>query len=175
VLQDSHFLGKKGETINMPSKNNLFLLLILLTVVFLITACEAPATLTVVPSQTPEFTADEIALDDSSGAAAKAVDLIGFWVGAGASETESFSYTGIDGNSYLGTFEADILPLFTDNGLWFEGAQACTGCHFANSENSYHEMDLSSYEGIMIGGDALTKPPGVPLFGQSEIGATDFD
>jgi len=159
----------------MPSINKLLVLIILLTVVFLVTACEAPATLTVVPSQTPESTDDEVADDDSSRAEAKAVDLIGSWVDARASETELFTYTGIDGNSYPGTFETDILPLFTENGLWFEGAQACTGCHFANSENSYHEMDLSSYEGIMIGGDALSKPPGVPLFGQSEIGATDFD
>ena len=36
-------------------------------------------------------------------------------------------------------------------------------------------MDLGSYEGIIAGGDRLSEPPGVPLFGQSEIGDTDFD
>jgi hypothetical protein len=59
--------------------------------------------------------------------------------------------------------------------MWFDGSQACTGCHFANSESSYHEMDLSSYEGIMKGGDVLSEPPGVPILGQSEIGAIDYN
>jgi len=96
--------------------------------------------------------------------------LIGAWVDAGASETETFEY----GEASL-NFERDILPLFTQDNMWFEGSQACTGCHFSNSENSYHEMDLSSYEGIMLGGDVLSEPPGVPILGQSEVGATDYD
>jgi len=29
--------------------------------------------------------------------------------------------------------------------------------------------------GIMKGGDVLSKPPGVPLFGENKIGATDYD
>ena len=76
---------------------------------------------------------------------------------------------------YSGTFEANVLPLFTENGAWFEGSQACTGCHFANTENSYHEMDLSSNAGIMAGGDVLSEPPGVPILGQSEVGAADYN
>jgi len=112
---------------------------------------------------------------DENKAAIRAVDLIGTWADAGASETEPFSYVGRDGNSYDATYKIDIVPLFTTNGLWFEGSQACTGCHFANSENSFHEMDLSTYEGIMAGGDVLSEPPGVPLFGQSEVGADDFN
>ena len=105
----------------------------------------------------------------------KAVDLIGAWGDAGAPETDSFDFTADDGSYCEGTFDADILPLFTENNVWFDGAQACTGCHFANSENSYHEMDLTSYAGIMSGGDVLSEPPGVPLFGQSEVGASDYD
>ncbi len=85
------------------------------------------------------------------GAAAKAVDLIAAWVDDGASETEAFEYEGVDGNAYQATYEIDILPLFTESGVWFEGSQACTGCHFANTETSYHEMDLTTYEGIMKG------------------------
>ncbi|MCB9443890.1 MAG: hypothetical protein H6669_06605 [Ardenticatenaceae bacterium] len=111
----------------------------------------------------------------SAGGAAKAVDLIGAWVQADAPETEPFDYTGYDGNLHQGTFEADIQPLFTTNGLWFDGSQACTGCHFANSEASYHEMDLSSYAGIMSGGDVLSAPPGVPILGQTEVGTADFN
>ncbi|MBT3391889.1 MAG: hypothetical protein HN413_15935 [Chloroflexi bacterium] len=150
----------------------LFVGSLLLLSALIVAGCEAPATLTVVPSPTPEVTPDP---EGIPGAAAKAVDLIAAWVEAGTPETEAFDYTGIDGNTYPATYEADIQPLFTENGLWFESAQACTGCHFGNTENSYHEMDLSSYAGIMIGGDALSSPPGVPLFGQSEIGATDYD
>ncbi|MBT3336293.1 MAG: hypothetical protein HN391_00055 [Anaerolineae bacterium] len=166
-------------------KTNLFLGLSLLLAAILLVGCEAPATLTVVPSPVSEEAAPapeetpapevEAESQDMSGAAAKAVDLIGAWAEAGASETEAFDYTGVDGNTYQGSFEVDVLPLFTENNLWFDGAQACSGCHFANSENSYHEMDLSSYAGLMLGGDVLSQPPGVPLFGESEISATDFD
>jgi hypothetical protein len=108
-------------------------------------------------------------------AGVKAVDLIGQWVSAGAPETEMFEYTSSDNDQHTATFKDDILPLFTKDGVWFEGARSCASCHFANSENAYHEMDLTSYAGIMKGGDVLTKPPGVPLFGQDEIGATNYD
>ncbi|MBT4077219.1 MAG: hypothetical protein HOE78_11600, partial [Gammaproteobacteria bacterium] len=73
------------------------------------------------------------------------------------------------------SFTKSVLPLFTTHGIWFKGSQSCSSCHFNNSENSYHEMNLSSYEGIMQGGDVLSKPPGVPLLGQSKIGARDFN
>ncbi len=36
-------------------------------------------------------------------------------------------------------------------------------------------MDLTSYSGILQGGDVLSKPPGVPLLGQSKIGAKNFN
>jgi hypothetical protein len=165
------------------------LLLLLTAAIF--SACQAPPTLTLaptameeeapppeetpLPAATTDSGASEDIADSPPGAAAKAVDLIGYWVEGGAPETGTFEYTGIDGNTYEGTFDTDIQPLFTENNLWFEGQQACIGCHFANTENSYHEMDLSNYTGIMSGGDVLSDPPGVPLFGQSEVGASDFD
>ncbi|MBK8781774.1 MAG: hypothetical protein IPO22_08170 [Anaerolineales bacterium] len=68
-----------------------------------------------------------------------------------------------------------MLPFFTQPNMWFEGSQACTGCHFGNTENSYHEMDLSSYEGIVTGADSLSAPPGVSILGASAVGATDFN
>ncbi len=103
------------------------------------------------------------------------MDLIAAWVKAGAPETTSFAYTGADGNTYQAFFAPDILPLFTQNNVWFDGAQACTGCHFANAENSYHEMDLSSYKGVRIGADSLEEPPGVSILGESAPGKGDFD
>ncbi len=76
--------------------------------------------------------------------AVKAVDIIGAWVAGGTPEKEPFEYRGIDGEGYNGTFSVDILPLFTARDIWFEGARSCASCHFDNSENSYHEMDLTS-------------------------------
>jgi len=36
-------------------------------------------------------------------------------------------------------------------------------------------MDLSSYAGIIAGGDVLSEPPGVPILGQLEVGSEDYD
>ena len=79
----------------------------------------------------------------------KAVDLIGQWVTAGAPETAVFEYTSSDNDPYTATFKDDILPHFTQDGVWFDGARSYVSCHFANSENAYHEIDLTSYAGIM--------------------------
>ncbi len=125
--------------------------------------------------------AAQVYLDCSAGdseantGAIKAVDLLDAWVAAGAPEVEHFEYRGIDNEEYEGTFERDILPLFTSRNIWSEKSRACSSCHFDNGENSYHEMDLSSYAGIMKGGDVLSHPPGVPLFGQDKIGYTNYD
>jgi hypothetical protein len=108
------------------------------------------------PTNTPET--EEIEVTAEIGAAVKAVDLLAAWVAAGAPESESFDYIGLDENTYQGTFEVDILPLFTENSIWFEGSQACTGCHFAVSETSYHELDLTTHEGILLGADSLSDP-----------------
>ncbi|MBK8986766.1 MAG: c-type cytochrome [Chloroflexi bacterium] len=91
-----------------------------------------------------------------------AVDLIAAWVDAGAPDG-SFPWTNVDGAAQTGSFATDILPLFTEEDAWFTGSQACTECHFENSPDSRHEMDLSSYEGILTGADALSSPPGVPV------------
>ncbi len=117
----------------------------------------------------------EVLTSTIPGDAAKAVDLIGAWVEAGVPETDPFEYTGFDGGTYKGNFEEDILPLFTQNGVWHEGTQACSGCHFGNTENSYHEMNLTTYEGILTGADSLSAPPGVSILGASAVGETDFD
>ena len=112
--------------------------------------------------------------DEGIGAAAYAVDLIGAWVEGGAPNGE-FDYVGQDGNTYQGTFDVDILPLFTQSSIWGPNTMACTSCHYANSEESYHEMNLSSYEGIRAGVDVLEDPPGGSLLGESSPGAGDFD
>ena len=128
---------------------------------------------TIAPTS-PPTTAPTVPVDET-GAAAYAVDLVAAWARAGAPESEPFEYVGIDGNTYPASFEADILPLFTANGVWFEGAQACSGCHFAVSENSSHELDMSTYPGVLAGADSLEEPPGESILGESAPGAGDFD
>jgi len=113
-------------------------------------------------------------VDEKTPGAIKAVDLLGAWVGEGAPKN-GFTYTDMSGNAILGSFDADILPLFTTDGIWGADTAACSSCHTGNTEDSLHEMDLTSYEGMMKGGDVLSHPPGVPLFGQSQVGASDYD
>jgi len=96
------------------------------------------------------------------GTEVRAVHLIGAWVDAGAPKG-SFTFKGKDGSEHTADFTKDVLPLFTQPDIWFEGSQPCSSCHFANSEASAHEMDLSSYEGILKGADVLSEPPGVPI------------
>ncbi len=98
----------------------------------------------------------------SGECAMNAVNLIGAWVDAGA-ENGAFPFTSLDGEECTGDFATDIQPLFTTENAWFEGSQACTECHFENSPDSRHEMNLGSYEGILLGGDVLSNPPGVPV------------
>ena len=106
--------------------------------------------------------------------AVTAVDLIGQWVGAGAPNSQ-FDYKDNSGQTYQASFNKDVLTLFTKSNKWFKNQQSCASCHFSNGENSFHEMDLSSHEGLMRGGDVLSKPPGVPLFGQAKTGDTSYD
>lgn len=80
-----------------------------------------------------------------------AVDLIGAWVAANAPENDPFSFTDVDGKGCQGTFEVDVLPLFTTANLWYSGAPSCRTCHGPQVEISYARLDLSSYQGILAG------------------------
>ncbi len=100
-----------------------------------------------------------------------ALGLIEAWVNAGAPDTARFSYFNVNTLD----FQTDILPWFTENGMWFPDAQACGACHFANSENSAHEMDLTTYDGIRKGADVLESPPGESILGESRPYAGDFN
>lgn len=111
---------------------------------------------------------------ESTPGAVKAVDLMAAWVKAGAPNGK-FTYKDMGGNDAAGTFDVDILPLFTKDNIWGDDLASCASCHTGNTEESLHEMDLTKYEGIMKGGDVLAQPPGVALFGESMIGKTDYD
>ncbi|MBM4424773.1 MAG: hypothetical protein FJ030_15535 [Chloroflexi bacterium] len=108
------------------------------------------------PSPTPRPTtapAGEIA----------AVDLIGAWVNAGASESQPFEFVGTDGRTYAATFADDILPLFDRPNRWFDGGKECTNCHTSDLNDSDSELDLTSYDGIMTGSYRLSNPPGAAI------------
>ncbi len=91
-----------------------------------------------------------------------AVDLIGAWVNAGATAGD-FPFIALNEETCTGDFETDVLPLFTTEDAWYEGSQACTECHFDNSADSRHEMNLGNLAGILLGADVVSNPPGVPV------------
>lgn len=92
-----------------------------------------------------------------------AVDLIGAWVNAGASETDPFEFVGRDGRTYVATFADDVAPLFDRPNRWFDGAKECANCHTSDLNDSDAELDLSSYEGIVSGSYRLSNPSGTPI------------
>jgi len=65
------------------------------------------------------------------------------WINAGAVNDQNFRDT--------------VQPLFKDK-MAFGGYQACAECHLSNQEPpSFHELDLTSYDGIMLGADSVAR------------------
>lgn len=79
------------------------------------------------------------------------VDLIAAWVNAGSPEQEPFPFTDVNSKNCQGTFEADILPLFTTANLWYAGALSCRTCHGPDTAVSQGALNLSSYAGLQAG------------------------
>ncbi|MCC6165966.1 MAG: hypothetical protein IT329_01950 [Caldilineaceae bacterium] len=156
----------------MPNRSQVAFALFWLLVLTLAACGRAPtAAPTAAPTQNPPTAAPTAAptenplTEEAVGGKCQvyAVELVGAWVEAGAPESDAFEFTPLSGPACVGAFEQDILPLFTRAGAWFEGALPCTSCHFANSEESAHEMDLSNYAGILAGADVVSEPPGEPI------------
>jgi len=54
-------------------------------------------------------------------------------------------------------FNGDVLPLFSAPNA-FGSPVSCTACHMSNQEPpSFHELDMTSHAGIMLGADAIAK------------------
>jgi len=78
---------------------------------------------------------------DTSTDAIKAVED---WIKAGAVNDDNF--------------KNHVLPLFNEEEVFGEGTPACAACHMSNEEPpSFHELNLTSYEGIMLGADSVAK------------------
>lgn len=79
------------------------------------------------------------------------VDLIAAWATAQSPEQEPFPFIDVNGKDCQGTFETDILPLFSAANLWYAGALSCRTCHGPDTAVSYGALNLSSYTGIQAG------------------------
>lgn len=55
-------------------------------------------------------------------------------------------------------FRDTVLPLFRTENAFAPDTPACTTCHMSNQEPpSFHELDLTSHAGIMLGADSVAK------------------
>ncbi len=79
------------------------------------------------------------------------VELIGAWVTAGSPEAAPFDFTDLKGRACTATFQDDVQRLFVEANIWYDGAPACTTCHYADVAKATQNMDLSSYAGILAG------------------------
>ncbi len=68
-------------------------------------------------------------------------------------EHTPFPFTDLDGQACQATFEADVLPLFTQAGVWYDGSPPCIACHNKNmvGTQSNAGMSLETYEDILAG------------------------
>lgn len=95
-----------------------------------------------------------------------AVDLISAWVSAGSPETETFEFKDVKDQTCTATFADDVQKLFLEANLWYDGAPACTTCHYADVAKATKNMDMSSYAGILAGSNRVGgKPKGDDLLG----------
>jgi mono/diheme cytochrome c family protein len=96
-----------------------------------------------------------------------AVNLIGAWVSSGYPESESFTFTDVDGLMCQAAFKEDVQPLFLEANLWFPGSLPCAACHLPDLEITSAQLDLSSYAGMQKGSRRATLgASGVDIFGK---------
>ncbi len=84
-----------------------------------------------------------------------AADLMGAWVSAGYPEEESFTFTDLDGKTCEANFTDDVQKLFDEADLWYDGSLACSSCHSADLTVASAQLDLSSYDGMLIGSQRI--------------------
>jgi hypothetical protein len=111
--------------------------------------------------QQPEISAEEF-----NKCQVAATDLIGAWVAAGHSESETFPFADLNGQNCEATF-ADIQPLFVENSIWFPGSLGCVSCHNADLTDRSAGLDLSAYDAISLGTRRVAEStsPGTDIFG----------
>lgn len=64
----------------------------------------------------------------------------------------------VDGAKNDDVFKTKVQPLFMKENVFAPDTPACTQCHMSNQEPpSFHELNLTTYEGIMLGADSVAK------------------
>jgi len=64
----------------------------------------------------------------------------------------------IDGAKNDDVFKEKVLPLFSKENVFAPDTPACVQCHMSNQEPpSFHELNLTAYEGVMLGADSVAK------------------
>ncbi len=73
-----------------------------------------------------------------------AIKAVEDWIAKGAENTEHF--------------QKNILPLFNTANTFGPDTPACAECHMSTEEPpSFHELNMTTYEGIMLGADSVAK------------------
>lgn len=63
-----------------------------------------------------------------------------------------------DGAKNDENFQKNVQPLFKTPNAFGPETPACTSCHMSNQEPpSFHELNLGTYEGILLGADSVAK------------------
>lgn len=94
-----------------------------------------------------------------------AVGLIEAWVKAGYPESDNFEFVDANNQNCIGNFPEDVQPLFLEGNLWYSGAPACTTCHNSNLNDATASMDLSTYQGMLLGSRRQGDSAGNDIFG----------
>lgn len=101
-----------------------------------------------------------------------AVELMGAWASAGSPESESFSFSDINGDTCEGNYNEDVRPLFVDANIWYTGSFSCASCHSPDiSGTSAAKLDLSSYQGILAG----SQRPAADATGKDILGGGNWE
>jgi hypothetical protein len=73
-----------------------------------------------------------------------AYEIVREWIASGSPNDENF--------------KKKVQPLFKKNNAFAPNTPSCTTCHMSNQEPpSFHELNLGSYAGIMLGADSVAK------------------
>ena len=73
-----------------------------------------------------------------------AYETVREWIANGAENDENF--------------KKNVQPLFKKKNAFAPNTPSCTTCHMSNQEPpSFHELNLSTYAGIMLGADSVAK------------------
>ncbi len=106
---------------------------------------------TLIPVLQSETDMEEVSMAEFNKCEVSASDLIGAWVSAGASETETFPFTDVKGQSCQGTYTEDIQHLFVENSLWYSSSLGCVSCHNADLTERSGGLDLTTYDAVLLG------------------------